>query len=88
MKQIFLSLLALLAGCFTGLGTDYRVSSPSGDIVLTVSNGERLSYSVSWQGKTVIAPSAMGFEFRGEKPMAGPFAVLGTPSVQPHVEAW
>ena len=88
MKQFLLSFLAFAACCIGGRAADYRVSSPSGDIVLTVSNGERLSYSISWKGRTAIAPSAMGFEFKGEKPMAGPFAVLGAPSVQPHVEAW
>ena len=88
MKQILLTLLALLAGCFSGHTADYRVSSPSGNIILTVSNGDRLTYSVTWNGRTAIAPSALGFEFKGEKPMAGPFTVLGGPAVEAHVEAW
>ena len=88
MKQFLSVLLAFTACCFGVRAEDYRVSSPSGNIVLTVSNGDRLSYCVTWNGRTAIAPSAMGFEFKGEKPMAGPFTVLGTPSVQAHVEAW
>ena len=87
MKQILLSLVALVA-CLSGSAADYRVSSPSGNVVLTLSNGDRLSYSITWKGKTAVAPSALGFEFQDEKPMTGPFAVLGNPSVQPHVEAW
>ena len=88
MRHFHLALLAFAAGCFSGHAADYRVSSPSGNIVLTVSNGDRLSYSVTWNGRTALAPSAMGFEFKGEKPMAGPFTVLGNPAVEAHVEAW
>ena len=88
MKHFLFALLALVAGGFCGNATDYRVPSPSGNIVLTVSNGEKLCYSVTWNGRTAIAPSAMGFEFKDEKPMSGPFTVLGHPSVQAHVEAW
>jgi alpha-glucosidase len=88
MRHFLLALLAFVAGCFSGHAADYRVSSPSGNIVLTVSNGDKLSYSVTWNGRTAIAPSAMGFEFKGEKPMAGPFTVLGNPCVEAHVEAW
>ena len=88
MRHFLLALLAFVAGCFSGHAADYRVSSPSGNIVLTVSNGDKLSYSVTWNGRAAIAPSAMGFEFKGEKPMAGPFTVLGNPCVEAHMEAW
>ena len=55
MRHFLFTLLVFVAGCFSGKAVDYRVSSPSGNIVLTVSNGDRLSYSVTWNGRTVIA---------------------------------
>ncbi len=49
---------------------------PNGEIVLTVNNAEKLTYSVTYRGETMIATSPMGFEFVREKPMDGGFKVM------------
>lgn len=68
--------------------TDYRAVSPDGNVVLTLSNEKTLTYSVCYQGDTVVFPSPMGFEFVKERPMTGDFEVLGNPSVEQKVEEW
>ena len=72
----------------TVVAQTYTVSSPEGNIVLTIDNGQELKYSVSLEGDVMIAPSPMGFEFKGEAPMTGGFKVLGEPKQQGKVEEW
>lgn len=72
----------------TVVAQTYTVSSPEGNIVLTIDNGQQLKYSVSLEGDVMIAPSPMGFEFKGEAPMTGGFKVLGEPKPQGKVEEW
>jgi alpha-glucosidase len=72
----------------TVVAQTYTVSSPEGNIVLTIDNGSKLTYSVSLEGDVMIAPSPMGFEFKGEAPMTGGFKVLGEPKQQGKVEEW
>lgn len=55
---------------------EYKAMSPDGQIVLTVNNAEKLTYSVTYRGETMIATSPMGFEFVREKPMDGGFKVM------------
>ena len=85
-------LLILVVSCLamgqTVVAQTYTVSSPEGNIVLTIDNGLELKYSVSLEGDVMIAPSPMGFEFKGEAPMTGGFSVLGEPKQQGKVEEW
>lgn len=67
---------------------DYRLTSPDGHLSLTVSNQQTLHYSLSLDGKTLVAPSPMGFELKGEKAMAGNFAVTNDPKPVEGIEAW
>lgn len=53
----------------------YSMQSPDGHIALTISNQEQLTYSVQLDGKTLIAPSPMGFQLKDEKEMKGNFIV-------------
>ncbi len=62
--------------------------SPDGHIALSVSNRETLTYSVELDGKTLIAPSPMGFQLKNEKDMVGDFAVTNDANVRNGVEAW
>ena len=70
-------------------GRTVSVKSPDGRIAFSVETEGRLSYSLAFNGKTLIAPSAMGFEFKGESPMADGFTLAGEPKVESGlVEAW
>ncbi len=59
---------------------DFSVKSPDNNITVTIGNGEKLNYSVSFKGTEIIRPSALGFEFRGEEPMTGNFSVISNSS--------
>ncbi len=67
---------------------DYQLTSPDGHLGLTVSNGEILQYSLSLDGRTLVAPSPMGFQLRGEKDMTGHFQVLNDAKAVDGVESW
>jgi alpha-glucosidase len=71
--------LFLLATSLTVLASaQVTVSSPDGLIRMTVTGGSRLSYAVTYRGKPVIAPSAMGLDIQGQPPL-GPTMSLGEP---------
>lgn len=89
MKNYLFFLVAFcLSMSQTAVAQTYTVVSPDGNITLTIDNGRQLKYSVSLEGDVMIAPSPMGFEFKGETPMAGGFKVLGEPTPQGKVEEW
>ncbi|MDB5156853.1 MAG: glycoside hydrolase family 97 protein [Mucilaginibacter sp.] len=55
---------------------NYRVNSPDNALQITVSNKDQLQYSVNSNGKSIINPSALGFEFMGEEPMGKTMKVV------------
>lgn len=57
-------------------GQDLTVSSPDKRIILTISNSEKLSYSVTFKDRTIINNSQLGFEFKNEAPMDGNFTII------------
>jgi alpha-glucosidase len=63
------------------------VESPGKNIVVTLTNSDKLSYSVTFNGRTIINPSALGFEFRDEPPMTGNFNIPDQ-SVKNFNETW
>ena len=79
--------LAMLA-TITSQAQNYQLTSPDGHIRLDVSNQEKLHYSISLDGKTLVAPSPMGFQLKGEKEMAGNFQVTNDAKTLDGVEAW
>lgn len=88
MKRLtVLSIMSLLFSSSL-LAQDYTVSSPDGHISLTVSNQATLNYSVQLDGKTLIAPSPMGFQLKNEPDMKGNFKVENDAKVKNGVEAW
>ena len=88
MKRILiLSFLILLFGVSLQ-AQDYVVKSPDGHIVLNVSNRVTLTYSVQLDGKTLIAPSPMGFQLKNEPDMKGNFKVENNAQVKNGVEEW
>lgn len=82
-----MTLVMLLAATSTW-AEDYKVASPNGTIVLNVSNGKTLTYEVKKNDMTMVAPSPMGFEFVGEKPMKGEFACIEKAEPKSGVEEW
>ena len=64
------------------------VSSPDGNILMTVNNQQQLFYSVAFKGKTMVEDSPISFEFKGEKPMAGDYLMLNNPATQSKSESW
>lgn len=56
---------------------NFQVKSPDNKIVISINNGDKITYSVSFNGKLVINDSEMGFEFRDEQPMSGNFQITG-----------
>jgi len=53
-----------------------ELKSPDDKIIVRVTNNEKLTYSVSYNGKIIINPSELGFEFKDEPPMTGNFSVI------------
>ncbi len=63
------------------------VKSPDNNIVLIINNEKNLSYSVSYQGREIVSPSTLGFEFRDEEPMSGDFEITNQ-SLGNYNETW
>ena len=55
---------------------------------MEITNGELLTYSISYRGNTLIDDSPLGFEFKGEDTMQGGFEVTCQPQTAPKEEAW
>lgn len=68
-------------------GQNVTVQSPDGNIVVSVTNADRLTYSVGWKNRVIVNSSAMGFEFKDEEAMTGNFAILDQ-SVKNVNEKW
>jgi alpha-glucosidase len=50
--------------------------SPDNKIDVTISNNEKLTYSVTFNGKKIINPSQLGFEFKDETPLTSDFLIV------------
>jgi alpha-glucosidase len=57
-------------------GAQSTISSPDGQIKMTIAGGQRLTYEVTYRGKPVIARSAMGLDIQGQAPL-GPNMTVG-----------
>lgn len=88
MKAQTILSIFLLSLCSTLCAQTYEVQSPDKHITLKVSNQQTLTYSIDFDGKTVVAPSPMGFELKGEAPMCGNFTVKNDAKAVSGVEAW
>lgn len=64
------------------------VTSPDGKIRIEVNNSNALTYSVSYNGKTLVNQSPMGFEFKGEEPMSANLFILNEPQVSLRKDSW
>jgi alpha-glucosidase len=85
MKNSFLLLFAFL-GVLSN-AQDFLVRSPDGKIVITIKNGEKLTYAVAYGDRIIVNVSQMGFEFKDEPAMAGNFTVTDH-SFKNYNETW
>lgn len=85
MKKSFV--LLLIITCCSASAQTITVKSPDNKIEVTVKNGDTLLYSVSFNGKTIIKPSRLGFELKEEHAMTGNFNIVNQ-SVKNFNETW
>jgi alpha-glucosidase len=80
--------VATLAAATTPLPGQVRVASPDGRNQVTVETREgRLHYSLARDGRALILPSLLGFEFRGAPPLREGLRITDT-TRQSHDEWW
>ena len=79
MEIIKKSLLPILivAGVSTN-GQNITVKSPDSNIIVTVSNNDKLTWSVTWRSRNIVDPSPMGFELKNEETMTGNLVITGS----------
>lgn len=86
MKNYLIVLCLLLVSNLSA--QQWQIASPDGKIQMRIHSGENLGYSVSYNGKTLVCDSPLGFEFKGEKPMSGGFTLVNTPSMEAKSDTW
>ena len=66
----------------------FQITSPDGNIRMTINYEKDLFYSVDYKGKTLIGSSPLGFELKGEDPMRSDMSLLKKPETSLKNEAW
>jgi alpha-glucosidase len=72
--KFYLLLVISVTGIIT-YGQIITVKSPDEKIVVAINNGEKLTYAVLFQNRTVINNSQMGFEFKDEPAITSNFSI-------------
>ena len=75
-KTVSLMLMLLAIFGFSSSGkaaNDYKVSSPDGKLTMTINVGDKVTYTVTAEGQTLVTPSAIALVLEdgttlGEKP--------------------
>ena len=80
--------LSLFAVSLSLTAADVSVSSPDGNLVLTIQTDDALTYTLTSGGTQLVAPSPMGYEFKGEKPLSGPFTLVGPARIKTATDHW
>lgn len=70
-----ITLLFLIMGTLLNAQIN-KVKSPDNKIEVTIVNNDKLTYSVSYNGRAIINPSQLGFEFKDETAMTGSFTLI------------
>lgn len=81
-----LSIFLFVSGAMLNAQT-IVLKSPDNKIECKVENTENLNYSVAFNGRVIINPSRLGFEFKDELPMNGDFKI-DSQSVNHFDEIW
>jgi alpha-glucosidase len=79
--------LLLIITCSFASAQTITVKSPDNKIEVTVRNRDTLLYAVSFNGRTIIKPSRLGFELKDEHAMTGNFTIVSQ-SVKNFNETW
>jgi hypothetical protein len=77
MKTIWKTFILLfsLIGALAN-GQNISVKSPDNNIMVTVSNSDYLTYTITYKGKSTANPSRLGFELKDELAMTGNFTIV------------
>jgi alpha-glucosidase len=88
MKSLrsYLLLFLFISGITLNAQT-LTLKSPDNNIIFTINNGDKLTYSVSFLKRNIINTSQLGFELKDEPAMTGNFNVLDQ-SVKSFSEKW
>jgi alpha-glucosidase len=80
---------AALAAPTLSAQTSYRVASPNGrnEITIEVRDGN-LFYSLRRDGRPLLLPSRMGFEFQGAPPLRDGLRMIGSPAERSVDQTW
>jgi alpha-glucosidase len=70
-----MTLLFLILGVILDAQT-LTVKSPDNKVEVTISNNDKLIYSITYNGRAIINPSQLGFEFKDELAMTGNFTIV------------
>lgn len=65
MKHLLIGLAALLSAVTAWADKQYSVTSPDGSLKISVNVGKAISYEVSKNGMSLIAPSTIGMQIEG-----------------------
>ena len=77
------AILTSLAGAAGAANTVETVASPDGRLTVTFTlDGGAPRYAVSYDGRAVIEPSALGFTFRSQAPLTGGFTLAATARIR------
>ena len=88
-KNTLILLLVLVCNPLqTIVANDVIVPSPDGHLVLTLRTDGALTYSLTSDGQQLIAPSAMGFEFKDERPMTVGFSLISPARIESRSDHW
>ena len=71
-----LVILFLCIPSLTSPAQEFPVTSPDKNVIFNISNGDKLNYSVTFNGREIINPSQLGFEFKNEPAMSGGLTIL------------
>lgn len=67
MKRFFSSILVIFAVCVAAQASQYKLSSPSGNLVICVEDGDALRWSLSRGSESILNPSAIALHIDGVK---------------------
>ena len=75
-----LTYFILISLICSSCGSDYTLSSPNGELQITthIDENGQLLYSVSFDGKSYIKPSKLGFEFANAGNMMNGFKIVSS----------
>ena len=64
------------------------VDSPDKNIVMTLTDGENLQYSISYKGKTLVYPSPLGFELKDESTLGQNVEITNKHGEKHGIDEW